>query len=325
MWVSPTTARGGRGRSTAWPASPASAGPRPHAGVRSGRRLLPALRGGGTDDLPIVLHRPAPRATSPRPAGRRRPAGDLPGAPPLLLQPGQAILASIVFGGVFEQFPSPSSSVRIRRDLGPAADVADGRRLGAGRWQLADSRTTEPGGRRDVCFHHPAARRAPDAQRAAGAAGDGGRRGDVGDRLRLSALGHRRPARDPGLAAAPAPRRPIAQDGAGLLRVAPGLQRMRRWPAATMSARSATSRGRSALRARRWPGRRRPDRAGLLRRADAARTRARSARHGGGTMVTSGRSSSTTATHARRRLPWHRWEFELATGEASAGDQRRGS
>ena len=79
----------------------------PHAGVGMGRSHYDALYAAAEHhDLPIVLH---PTGSEGNLYDGPRLAGGLPDTYPerhsLLLQPGQAILASMVFGGVFERFP----------------------------------------------------------------------------------------------------------------------------------------------------------------------------------------------------------------------------
>jgi uncharacterized protein len=79
----------------------------PHAGVGMGRSHYDALYAAAEHhDLPIVLH---PTGSEGNLYDGPRLAGGLPDTYPerhsLLLQPGQAILASMIFGGVFERFP----------------------------------------------------------------------------------------------------------------------------------------------------------------------------------------------------------------------------
>jgi predicted TIM-barrel fold metal-dependent hydrolase len=79
----------------------------PHAGVGMGRSaLFPLYEAAEAHGLPIVLH---PTGGEGNLAQAPRLAGGLPSTYPerhaLLLQPGQASLTSMIFGGVFERFP----------------------------------------------------------------------------------------------------------------------------------------------------------------------------------------------------------------------------
>jgi predicted TIM-barrel fold metal-dependent hydrolase len=79
----------------------------PHAAVGLGRRQYdPLYEIAQAKGLPIVLH---PTGAEGNLYDAPRLAGGLPGTYPerhsLLLQPGQAILTNMIFGGVFERFP----------------------------------------------------------------------------------------------------------------------------------------------------------------------------------------------------------------------------
>ena len=79
----------------------------PHAGVAMGRsQLFPIYEVAERLGLPIILH---PTGAEGNLSEAPRLAGGLPDTYPerhaLLLQPGQAILASMIFGGVFDAFP----------------------------------------------------------------------------------------------------------------------------------------------------------------------------------------------------------------------------
>ncbi len=79
----------------------------PHAAVALGRSAYdPLYEAAERHGLPIVLH---PTGAEGNLYDAPRVAGGLPATYPerhaLLLQPGQAILASMIFGGVFERFP----------------------------------------------------------------------------------------------------------------------------------------------------------------------------------------------------------------------------
>jgi predicted TIM-barrel fold metal-dependent hydrolase len=79
----------------------------PHAGVAMGRsQMFPIYEAAERHGLPIVLH---PTGAEGNLSEAPRVAGGLPDTYPerhsLLLQPGQAILASMIFGGVFDAFP----------------------------------------------------------------------------------------------------------------------------------------------------------------------------------------------------------------------------
>jgi uncharacterized protein len=80
----------------------------PHAGVAMGRTsLFPVYEAAAGYRLPIVLH---PTGAEGNLAQGPRLAGGLPETYPerhsLLLQPGQAVLASMIFAGVFDRFPN---------------------------------------------------------------------------------------------------------------------------------------------------------------------------------------------------------------------------
>jgi uncharacterized protein len=79
----------------------------PHAAVAMGRsQLFPIYEAAARHGLPIILH---PTGAEGNLSEAPRVAGGLPDTYPerhaLLLQPGQAILASMIFGGVFDAFP----------------------------------------------------------------------------------------------------------------------------------------------------------------------------------------------------------------------------
>jgi uncharacterized protein len=79
----------------------------PHAGVAMGRsQMFPIFEAAERYGLPVILH---PTGAEGNLADAPRVAGGLPDTYPerhaLLLQPGQAILASMIFGGVFDAFP----------------------------------------------------------------------------------------------------------------------------------------------------------------------------------------------------------------------------
>jgi predicted TIM-barrel fold metal-dependent hydrolase len=79
----------------------------PHAAVAMGRsQLFPIYEAAERLGLPIILH---PTGAEGNLSEAPRLAGGLPDTYPerhgLLLQPGQAILASMIFGGVFDAFP----------------------------------------------------------------------------------------------------------------------------------------------------------------------------------------------------------------------------
>ena len=79
----------------------------PHVGIGMGRSsLFPIFEAAEAHGLPVVVH---PTGAEGNLTQAPRLAGGLPDTYPerhsLLLQPGQAILASMVFGGVFERFP----------------------------------------------------------------------------------------------------------------------------------------------------------------------------------------------------------------------------
>jgi predicted TIM-barrel fold metal-dependent hydrolase len=79
----------------------------PHAAVAMGRsQMFPIYEAAERHGLPIVLH---PTGAEGNLSEAPRVAGGLPDTYPerhsLLLQPGQAILASMIFGGVFDAFP----------------------------------------------------------------------------------------------------------------------------------------------------------------------------------------------------------------------------
>jgi uncharacterized protein len=79
----------------------------PHGGVGMGRsQLFPIYEVAERLSLPIILH---PTGAEGNLSEAPRVAGGLPDTYPerhsLLLQPGQAILASMIFGGVFDAFP----------------------------------------------------------------------------------------------------------------------------------------------------------------------------------------------------------------------------
>ena len=79
----------------------------PHGGVALGRsQWFPVYEAALAHGLPIVLH---PTGAEGNLTDAPRVAGGLPDTYPerhsLLLQPGQAILAGMIFGGVFETFP----------------------------------------------------------------------------------------------------------------------------------------------------------------------------------------------------------------------------
>jgi predicted TIM-barrel fold metal-dependent hydrolase len=79
----------------------------PHAGVAMGRTsLFPVYEAAAGHRLPVILH---PTGGEGNLAQAPRLAGGLPATYPerhsLLLQPGQAVLASMIFGGIFDRFP----------------------------------------------------------------------------------------------------------------------------------------------------------------------------------------------------------------------------
>jgi predicted TIM-barrel fold metal-dependent hydrolase len=80
----------------------------PHGGVGLGRSAwYPVYEAAERHGMPIILH---PTGAEANAAEAPRVAGGLPDTYPerhsMLLQPGQSVLASMIFGGIFERFPS---------------------------------------------------------------------------------------------------------------------------------------------------------------------------------------------------------------------------
>ncbi len=158
-----------------------------------------------------------------------RVAGGLPDTYPerhgLLLQPGQSILTSMIFGGVFVRFPDlklvlseygVTWALPMMWRMDRAWELGDRELAGL---SVAPSETV----RRNVRFTTQPLDEPPVQQQLWDILGADARGGDGDVQLRLPALGPGRPANDHGLAAAPSTCAGAiaSDDGDGLLRQPP--------------------------------------------------------------------------------------------------------
>ena len=293
---------------------------------------VPLYEAAEANGLPIVVH---PTGAEGNLYEAPRLAGGLPDTYPerhaLLLQPGQAILASMIFGGVFERFPK-LKLVLSEYGFTWAAPMIS-------RWTVPGSRATASC---RGCRARPA-RRSPTTSASPRSRStspeplqqlwdmlemiDAGRIADL--QLRLPALGQRRPGSRSCSSRLPEHlRRPHRlRDRDRVLRRRPSRARPVSAAArirATTSARSTssswTASGSSSSPAARSASSAPP--AASTRSATAARTRAPRSAPAGSPGRWCRRGPTGTATSDETSwscCPWHRWEFELERATASAG------